>query len=113
MPRDRTFRTTLSLGIFDGGEFELSLIVTYCFTKAYPATAIDPGEPASAEIQKVRLLAEDGTREFTVPQWLESLIETDEALHDSLVADALEDDANAREAAAEARAEDRRMEPSA
>lgn len=105
----RTFRTTLSLSIFDGGEHEVVLLITYRFEKAYPATAIDPGSDASAEIQSIRLISEDGAREFAVPQWMDNLIDADEALHDSLVANAQEDEVAAREYVAEQRRDDKMM----
>jgi hypothetical protein len=101
----RTFESPFALTIWEGGEHEFVLHLGYFFTPGYPDSYDEPGASDSIEIVRIRLLKPDGTKEYDVPVWMQALIDNDESLTASLMADAREDIAYHAEAAAEYRAE--------
>ncbi|WP_449411049.1 hypothetical protein [Methylobacterium komagatae] len=105
-----TFSTPVNLSFWDGGEHEYVLHLRYNFTRGYADTYDEPGCADSVEIISIRLLSQDGNKEYDVPRWMQSVIDDDESLAASLIADAREKNAFAAEEAAERRAEEFRNE---
>ncbi|AYO85364.1 hypothetical protein [Methylobacterium brachiatum] len=107
----RTFETSTNLSFSDGGDREFTLRLGYRFTPGYPASRDEPECPDTVEIITIRLLdlvEAAVVSEYDVPIWMERLIDADEALIASLIADARESDAAERDEAAERRADEAR-----
>jgi len=103
-----TFKTTLTLDVFNGSITELDLVVIYTATKGTPASYGDPGSPDEIEIIGLRLANEASA--LHLPAWLDDLICDDESLKLSLHTDWQEQRQEAAEYAAEARREERMLE---
>lgn len=80
MARELTFRTTVSLSIWDGDETELDLVIKY--------------EVEADELYIRSILLISNSQQLAVPSWLDRLIRQDEALAKSVISEA-----NEREAA--------------
>lgn len=106
-----TYTTTskLSLALWEGGEVEVEAVITYTVTKFSPATFEQPEEPPMAEVSTFRLRKPKTGEWLTCPAWISDAFEGDDSFMNWLVSEAVEKDAYAKECAAEARAEDRRM----
>ena len=109
MGRSRTFKTGFAMHVWDGGEYEFQAVISYRVYPGSPQTRDDPGCDATAEIETVRLVKLDGTKEYPVPAWLQAMLEGDEALLDSLLSDAADADEYARDQAADATREEQRL----
>lgn len=92
-----TFRTHLSLAIWDGGETEVDLIIKYQVSRGTPEVGAgyladpagyDPGSPDEIDIHEITLIR--NSTELYVPKWLTAFIRNDEALLASLSEEAME-----------------------
>ncbi|HWK65362.1 MAG TPA: hypothetical protein VNS34_10500 [Rhizobiaceae bacterium] len=79
MARELTFRTTVSLSIWDGDETELDLVIKY--------------ELEAGELYIRSILLISNSQAVAVPSWLDRLIRQDDALAASMVAEAAEREA--------------------
>lgn len=106
MSRPRFLSTGITLATHIGSERELSLVVGYEFTSDFKGSHDEPACGATVEITSVALFSADKVS-LSVPAWLQSWIEDDQNLHDSLAAEAAEQDVSDRADAEERRAEER------
>jgi hypothetical protein len=92
-----SFRTTISLSIFDGSEEELDLIIRYEFNPGTPETgagyladpmAYDPGSADEINIVSITLIRKQIA--VLIPRWLDRMIREDEALMSCLAEEAKE-----------------------
>lgn len=79
MARELTFRTTVSLAIWDGDETELDLVINY--------------EVEADELYIRSILLISNSQAVAVPSWLDRLIRQDEALAASMISEATEREA--------------------
>lgn len=102
------FETPVSLSIWEGGETELMLVIMFTVSKGSPASLTGPEEYPQVEIASARLFHKVKGRaasEVSVPTWLDDVIEGDEDLSASLLSAWADDQEDAKERAAEDRAE--------
>lgn len=92
-----------------GGEVEVQAVVTFTVTKFAPATLEQPEEPPMAEVTDFRLRKPKTGEWLACPAWISDAFEGDDSFMNWLVSEAAEQDVANRDAAAEARAEDRRI----
>lgn len=100
----RTLRTDVSFSVC-GSEHDLTLIAPYTVTPGCEPTLEQPGEEPAAELGMIRLTSLDGSREYPVPGWLQDMLEGDEQLLASCLAEAADAEEYARDRAADARRE--------
>lgn len=106
-----TAKSALHLALWEGGgEVEVEAVIDFTVTKFSPATLEQPEEPAMAEVSNFRLRKNKTGEWLTCPAWISDAFEGDESFMIWLVSEAADQDLAGRESAAEARAEDRRME---
>lgn len=100
MPRELTFRTTVSLSIWDGDETELDLVIKYEINRGQPETGAgyladpanyDPGSADEVYIRSILLIS--NSQAVAVPLWLDRLIRQDNALAASMISEAAEREA--------------------
>lgn len=109
--RKFTARTTLSLAVWDAGpEHEVDMVVTFTVHRGQPQTLIDPAEPTSVEDVTIRLFKSNGTAELTIRDWQHELFANDSDFREWLIAEAAEQIEDAKADAAEARADDARLD---
>lgn len=90
-----------------GTEIELKMVVTFAVHPGSEATQIDPAEPASVDIDKIRFF--DGTDELDLPWSVGDRFASADGFKDWLMGEAAESGEYARDQAADARREDMRM----
>lgn len=111
MSRKFTATSALSLAIWEGGgEAEVEAVITYTVTKGYPATLEEPGQLPMAEVSTFRLRKPKTQEWLNCPAWISDAFEGDESFMSWLVQEAAEQDAAARDDAAERRYKELRDE---
>lgn len=91
-----------------GTEIELKMVVQFKVHPGSKATEIDPPEEPSVEVDTVRFF--DGKDELKLPWSIGDRFSSADGFKGWLLAEAAETEEYSREIAAEARAEDERME---
>lgn len=91
------------------GEVEVDAIITFRVTPGREATREEPGEAPEVEIIRFQL-SSMGSVFADAPQWMVRRFENDDSFNSWLLQEAAERDEYNRECAAEAKAEERRME---
>ena len=91
-----------------GTEIELKMVVNFTVHAGSKATEIDPPEEPSVEIDSIRFF--DGNDELTLPWSIGDRFISEDGFKSWLLSEAAETEEYARECAAEARAEDARLE---
>lgn len=91
-----------------GTEIELKMVVSFTVHPGSKATEIDPPEEPTAEVDSIRFF--DGKDELTLPWSISDRFTSADGFKSWLLSEAAETEEYARECAAEARAEDARME---
>jgi len=97
-----------------GTEIELNMVVNFTVHPGSKATEIDPPEEPIAEVIEVHFFeireGKASTDERSMPVWLFNRLTEGDAFYAWLLSEAAETEEYVRECAAEARAEDARME---
>ena len=109
-----TYRTGMTIHLHEGDENDFDLVIGFNFTPGAPeqgpsyASGGQPEEPPEVGITSVRVFDEQKRERTGIAAAIRPLVEADEAILESLIETAAEDDVAAREEAAERRAEMRR-----
>lgn len=104
-----TARTTLSLAAWDANEFEVEMVVKFTVAPARAQALNEPAEPATVEFVTIRLFDAGKKIELPCPDWLHERFADDEQFQDWLMAEADEQAACARDDAADAKRDERRL----
>lgn len=102
------FETPVSISIWEGGETELTLVIMFTVSKHTPTSLAGPEEYLQVEMASARLFSKikgQSATELSIPTWLDEVIDGDEDLRASLLSAWAEDQEDAKERAAEDRAE--------
>jgi len=105
-----TAKSALHLALWEGGgEVEVEAVIEFTVTKFAPATMEQPEEPPMAEVSSFRIRKPKTGEWLTSPAWISDAFEGDESFMNWLVSEAADQDENARDRAAEDRADERRL----
>lgn len=102
------FVSDVSISLFEGDETEFKLIVAYDYTPEQAATLEEPGYGANVEITDISLISST-LQPLITPGWFDAMVRADESFASSLIADAEDRIEQAKDDAAERRAEDREV----
>jgi len=103
-------KSALHLALWEGGgEVEVEAVIDFTVTKFRVATMEGPEEPPMAEVTNFRIRKPKTGEWLTCPAWISDAFESDDSFMGWLISEAADQDEYARDCAAEARAEDRRL----
>lgn len=106
-----TVKSALSIALWEGGgEVEIDAIISFRVHPGCDASLEGPAEDPTVDITRFQL-SSCGAVFADCPTWLSDRFEQDDSFNGWLLSEAADRDEYARDCAAEARAEDRRLEP--
>lgn len=104
--RTYTAKSAMTLSLWEGGgEIGVEAVITYRVSRYYPATLESPEEPSEADVVSFRLYDPKKCEVLSCPPWIVEQFEGDSSFLSWLVQEAAEQDAAARDDAADHRRE--------